>query len=245
MVDEIGMSSAQILCFDDMILKVERQCEESENEYRMMQWLRHKIPVPEILYYEQSQHISYLLMSKLRGEMLCSSCFLTNPHELIRMLAEGLKLLWSVDISSCPCNNAIENKLRLAESRVKDGLCSVDDSEPETYGANGFKSPSELLEWLKCNKPTEEYVFSHGDFCLPNIFSRDGKIEGFLDLGRSGIADRYQDIALCYRSLKDNFDGRYGGKLVADFDISELFSQLQIEPNWEKIHYYILLDELF
>lgn len=62
MVDEIGMSSAKILCFDDMILKVERQCEESENEYRMMQWLHHKIPVPEILLLSHHSGVSLSLV---------------------------------------------------------------------------------------------------------------------------------------------------------------------------------------
>jgi len=115
----------------------------------------------------------------------------------------------------------------------------------ETYGENGFASPAELLEWLIANQPEEDYVLVHGDFCLPNIFMENGTLSGFIDIGSTGIADRWQDIALCYRSLKNNFGGRYRGKVYADFDPDILFDALQIKPDWDKIRYYLLLDELF
>ncbi|GEM_PF-2129092 len=68
---------------------------------------------------------------------------------------------------------------------------------------------------------------------------------GFIDLGRSGIADKYQDIALCYRSLRHNFDGRYGEKVYEGFDVIMFFDELNIVPDWNKIKFYILMDELF
>ena len=45
------------------------------------------------------------------------------------------------------------------------------------------------------NKPKEELALSHGDYCLPNVFFKDGKVSGFIDLGASGVADKYLDIA--------------------------------------------------
>ena len=60
-----------------------------------------------------------------------------------------------------------------------------------------------------------------------------------------GTGDRWQDIALCYRSLVHNYDGKYGGKKYEGFSPKLLFEQLEMEPDWEKIKYYILLDELF
>ena len=88
-------------------------------------------------------------------------------------------------------------------------------------------------------------MISHGDFCLPNIFFEGNRLSGLIDLGHGGVGDRYLDIALCYRSLKHNFDGTYGGKVYEDFDPDGLFVHLGIEPNREKIRYYLLLDELF
>lgn len=246
-VDSVGMSNSQVLCFDDMILKIEKTNEEADHEQVMMKWLGGRLPVPEVLAFERKGGCNYLLMSRLPGKMSCDEIYMENPRQLIHLLAEGLKTLWSVDIEECPLQSGLDWKLRLAKAAVGQGLCSMEDAEESTYGEGGFEDPAALLAWLKENRPEEDLVFSHGDYCLPNLFLQDGKVSGFLDLGRSGIADRYQDIALCYRSLKHNYSGRYGGKVYADADFraESLFEELGIEPDWEKIRYYILLDELF
>ena len=244
-VDTVGMSDSKVICFHDMVLKIENQCEESEKESKMMQWLADKLPVPKVICSEKLNNKNYLLMSKVRGSMSCGSEFLRKPELLVKVLVEGLKMLWAVDISDCPCDSSIVNKLKLAQERVLSNLCSMDNVEQDTYGENGFSSPQELLKWLKDNKPNESYVLSHGDYCLPNIFIDNNKISGFIDLGRCGIGDKYQDIALCYRSLVHNFEGRYGGEVYEGFNADILFHELGIEPNWDKIRYYILLDELF
>lgn len=102
----------------------------------------------------------------------------------------------------------------------------------------------QMLTWLQDNRPEEELVLSHGDFCLPNLFFDEKGVSGFLDLGRCGVADRWCDIALCYRSLCCNFRGDYGDAYPG-LDEDGLFRALGVTPDWERIRYYILLDELF
>ena len=87
-------------------------------------------------------------------------------------------------------------------------------------------------------------MLSHGDFCLPNVFIEDGRVSGLIDLGRAGTADRWQDIALCLRSLRDNARGRFG-TVCPGFDEELLLRRLGMAPDREKIRYYLLLDELF
>ena len=77
------------------------------------------------------------------------------------------------------------------------------------------------------------------------MFLLNDEFSGLIDLGGTGVADKYQDIALCYRSLKHNFDGSYGGEVREEFNPDLLFEKLGIEPDWDKIRYYLLLDELF
>ena len=80
---------------------------------------------------------------------------------------------------------------------------------------------------------------------MPNVFIEDGKLSGLIDLGDTAVNNKWLDIALCYRSLKHNADGTCGEKIYEGFNPELLFEALGIEPDWDKIRYYILLDELF
>lgn len=81
-------------------------------------------------------------------------------------------------------------------------------------------------------------VFSHGDFGDSNIFVKNDQVSGFIDLGRSGKADVWYDIAFCVRSIQNDL-GNEKEYLDLFFDLVE------VDPDWDKIKYYILLDEMF
>lgn len=244
-MDTIGLSDSQVLLFENKVLKIQPDSQESKAEHAMMTWLRDKLPVPECLYHTVENGMDYLLMTRVRGAMACSESNMQHPEDLVQALAEILKRLWQVDISGCPVTWSPENKLSLARTAVERGTVDLNNVEPDTFGPGGFENPRQLLTWLETHKPEMDPVLSHGDFCLPNIFLEDWKLSGLIDLGRSGIADRWMDIAICYRSLKHNYEGVYGGRVYPNFDPCSLFSALGIEPDWEKIRYYLLLDELF
>ena len=243
--DDIGMSEASVLQYKDKILKVQEYNEESANEYRMMLYLQGKLPVPAIHAHEITEGKSYLLMSKCEGQMACVHEYMTNPGMQCRLLANGLKSLWDIDISDCPSDQRLIHKLEQARHNIENNLVDLDNVEPDTFGEKGFKDPMDLLQWLYANMPKEELVLSHGDYCLPNIFGMEEAVTGYIDLGKTGIADKWCDIAICYRSLSHNYSGKYRGKAYSDYDDMLLFRELGIEPDWDKIHYYILLDELF
>lgn len=244
-LDNIGMSGSQVLIFADKVLKIQENSVESEHEVVMLQWLSGKFPVPKVLYHTVENGRSFLLMSRVHGNMSCEKEYLEQPKLLAKILADGLKALWSIDVTDCPVKSGIDEKLAIAQRAVENDEVDMEDAEPETFGANGFSSPKELLAWLENNRPAEEPVLSHGDYCLPNIFVKDGQLSAFIDIGRSGVADKWLDIAICYRSLKHNYDGTYTGEAYEGFCPELFFEELGIEPDWEKIKYYILLDELF
>ena len=63
-IDSIGMSGSRVYLGKNKILKVQEQGEEAENEYRMLQYLQGKLPVPMLYAHEIWEGKSYLLMSR-------------------------------------------------------------------------------------------------------------------------------------------------------------------------------------
>ncbi len=245
-IDSVGMSVSKVLLFEDMVLKIQPENEETQNEHLMMEWLDGKLPVPKVICHEIQDGMDYLLMTRICGKMSCADEYLQDADRLAQILASGLTKLWSIDISDCPCNMNLDRKLKMAEYNVKNHLVDMDNVDPQTFGENGFKNPEHLLDYLCTHRPPEDLVLSHGDFCLPNIILENGRISGFIDLGKMGIADRWQDIALCYRSFRGNCTGKYH-KTSRQFPYHPdlLFEKSGITPDWDKINYYLLLDELF
>lgn len=242
-----GMSGSEVLIFQKYVLKIQPRTIEADNEDAIVKWLGGSIPVPEILMYHVENGTAYTLMSRLEGKMLCDEEFLTSPQRLIRLAADMLRMLWAVDVNECPLRaSRLDERLKAARINVENHLVDLDNVEPETFDPGGFKNPEELLAWLEQNRPQEDIVLTHGDFCLPNLFVNEGKICGFIDLGKMGPADRWQDIAIVLRSLKSNFSGEYnGGKAYFQFEPYMLLDELGIEMDEEKNRYYKLLDELF
>lgn len=244
--DNIGMSGADIILFDDMVLKAESSGCQADREYSILQWLENRLPVAKIIEFEKADGKNYLLMSKLQGEMICSDTSMQSAESVVSLLAEGLKMLWSIDIKDCPYSSRLDERLAAAKYNIDNNLVDLDNVEEDTFGENGFKDVDDLYDFLVSNKPNEDLVFTHGDYCLPNIFAENGSITGFLDLGKAGIADRWQDIALCVRSLKYNLCEIFGCSETEFLNCKRLFyDKIGIEEDKEKLRYYILLDELF
>lgn len=243
--DNIGMSGFTITVFSDCVLKIEDVNPYTEENVAAMRWLAERIPSPRVLAHEVQEGQSYLLMSRIPGKMSCDEAILSQPETLVAALAEGMKLLWRTDAAGCPRLRTLPYLLEEARYRVENGLVDMDNVEPETFGEGGFRDPEHLLAWLEENPVESEPVLAHGDYCLPNVFLLDGKFSGFVDVGDTGLGEKWRDIALCWRSLRSNMDGSYGGKAYPDFDPDVLFPALGIEPDWEQIRWHLLLDELF
>ncbi len=243
-LDTTDLSGSTVAIFDDFVVKSEPVSLESVNHLAMLRWLEGKIPAPVVLETEVREGFRWTVMTRISGEMSCAEAYRTDPNRLVQVLAEAMKGLWTVDLSGCPVDQTPKGKLARAKHIVESGQVDMDLVDPETFGENGFSSPAELLSWLEHNAPACEPVLTHGDFCLPNIFLKDWAFSGFLDLGRSGAGDKWTDIAICWRTLRDNFGGHYGAA-VPGFHPDELFEALGIEKDATKLKYYLLMDELF
>lgn len=237
--NNVGYSKTAVYRFfsttEVFYLKVEPKSGYLNTEYNNLLWLQGKIPVPRIIEWVSEEDIDYLLISEIKGKMLCDDFYLKNPTLAVSLLANGIRLLHSIDVIDCPIHNGLNIKLKEAAENIRLDRVDMDDWESSS---DGFSSPQDLLDFLNNNIPKkEEFVFTHGDYCLPNIFADKDRITGLIDLGRAGVADLWQDVALCIRSLWHNFRTKKYDTL--------LLKELGIPLNMEKLDYYILLDELF
>ena len=148
-------------------------------------------------------------------------------------MATGLKIFHALSIKDCPFDTSTDKTISLVHERIEKDLVDTNDFDDERLGRSAADLTRELLE---ASPNSEDLVFTHGDYCVPNIILQNGKLSGFVDLGNAGMADRYQDLALLERSVGYNF-GREWQKYVFEF--------YGIEPDHEKIYFFQLLDEFF
>ena len=240
-----GMSGATVIEFPDYVLKARPASPASAREVEILSWLQAKnLPSPKIAAHVVRDGTDWLLMTRIRGKMLCDPSVMNNPTLLLDCLAEGLRTLWAADISDCPFERTWASELDQAERAIRAGTYDPSDCEPETFGPGGFESPMALLDWLRKNTPPEQRVLSHGDYCLPNLFTDGRRFTGMIDLGDCGVADPWRDLSLGWRSLKHNSDGHYG-HVYPTVDPDDLFRAAGVNKDEERLRYYLLLDELF
>jgi len=196
-------------------------------------WLQNQLFVPKVVLFAEDENTDYLLLSEISGIDASDDSLSENAADVIEQLAKGLKMVHSLPIESCPFNARLNYKIELAKERILKGLVDESDFDDERAGSRA----EDLFQELLATKPSEEdLVFTHGDYCLPNIILENGKLSGVIDWGNAGVADRYQDIALLTRSVSYNF-GEDWEKIV--------FEIYGIAPDWKKIDFYKLLDEFF
>jgi aminoglycoside phosphotransferase len=209
-----------------------------ELEALKLEWLlKRGILVPEVILYLEEDSFEYLLTAAIPG------CDASNPWNLeevpvvLEVLAKSLKQLHSLEIADCPFNQTLEVKISEAERRMLENLVDETDFDDARLGKTSREVFQEMLE----NRPTsQDLVFTHGDYCLPNIMIHNRRVSGFIDLGRAGIADRHQDLALITRSLESNLNPHFNGW-------SQYFLNQYgiLEPETSKLEFYRLLDEFF
>ncbi|MCY4529078.1 MAG: aminoglycoside 3'-phosphotransferase [Chloroflexi bacterium] len=236
----IGESAADIFRLDGtrqspLYLKVSplRPRRDLLREKERLEWLHGRLPVPEVFAYETDGREEYMVLSALPGRDAASLCGVRSDDELVMLLAQGLRLIHSVPIEQCPFDMSLDQTINQAKRNGRRGLVEDTnfDCEHRRYSA------AEVLEELLSTRPADEdLVFTHGDYCLPNVLIDGEEVTGFVDWGSAGIADRYKDIALVVESLQRNTGRDLQATFCKEYGLTR--------PSAEKIKYYSLLDEL-
>ena len=205
-----------------------------QHESKILSWLKDKLPVPDVISYSFNKKREFLLLSEIQGK---PSHFFGKENQksrIITLLAQGLVLIHSLDITDCPFDNSLTKQMATVRNRIKSGLINEQEFAPIRKG----RTTNSLFEELLATKPqSENLVFSHGDYCLPNILIDNNGISGFIDFGLAGISDKYMDIGICVRSIIYNFGEEWVPFFLKEYGLNVI--------DTDKIAFYQLMDEFF
>ena len=193
-----------------------------------LDYLKDKVIVPEKVFYEKYNGMSYLLTKSLNGIMLCDDYFDDHIMEGIDIIVEAFNALYNIDYSDCVIDETIPVKIKRIEENI--GLIKEEDIKKEIL--DRFHTKQAILKYLKGNMPKQIIGFTHGDMSLPNIYACNGHFSGLLDTEDAGLSDIYYDLVVCEMSIERNYGEEY---------VEVYYEKLGIEKDEFKSDYYGIL----
>jgi aminoglycoside phosphotransferase len=236
----VGKSEAKVYRLDHaeqpalyLKLALHAHVAELHAEHQRLLWLQDRVPVARIVGFDRGNDDALLLTRALTGANALDAAP-RHRAEVVAAFARALRHLHSLPTSDCRFDQGLDTMLQCARRRVDAGRVDESDFDPERKGATA----AELLQLLEQSLPPPgDRVLTHGDACLANVIFDGARFRGFVDCVRSGLADRYQDLALASRSIEHH----YGSELVAVF--FERYGLARIDQ--PRLGFYRLLDEFF
>lgn len=205
------------------------------DEMARLVWLRGRVAVPELVQFVRSPDMAWLLTTAMAGDTI-DTLVEADPGclaALLPSLAAFLRTLHALPIEQCPFNAGAPVRLAAARARLDAGVIDTGDFGDEHNGWTAYQVWDEMATL----RPTVfERVVTHGDFSLGNLLVEAGRVTGMIDVGRVGVADPYQDLAILWHNLEE-FGAGLGDRFLAEYDIDR--------PDRARLAFHLCLDEFF
>lgn len=205
------------------------------DEIARLQWLQKRLPAPRVRRFGGNEACAWMLTTALGGRP-ASECLARNPESrtaIVQAMAEFLQRMHRLPVESCPFRS--DHRVRMFEARrnLEAGLVDVEDFDEQRRGWTAERVWAQLSA-LAPGKV--DSVVTHGDYSLDNIHVSRGRVVGVLDVGRLGVADPYQDLAILWSNLAE-----FGPALQQ----SLLDAYGTPRPDRRRLEFHLCLDEFF
>lgn len=205
------------------------------DEMVRLRWLTRYIPVPAVAHFVRTPDEAWLLMTAMPGKT-AHQILEERPEArpaVVDALATFLRRLHAIPVSECPFNSDHAYRVNRARLRIDSDLVEVDDFDDEREGWTAEQVWGAMHNLLPF---ASDPVVTHGDFSLDNLLMVEDEVVGCIDVGRVGIADRYQDLAILWNFLGE-FDSSLQERLFQAYGIAD--------PDQGKLQFHLMLDEFF
>lgn len=223
--------------FDDLYLKhADAQAASAlADEKVRLEWLGGRMGAPSVVDFVQTSEEAWLLTTAVRGESVFDALRSGEAGQegIVDAAADFLRKLHSIPVESCPFIGDHMHRLASARRNIDAGLVDEEDFDDERSGWTAERVWDALQELLPIES---DLVVTHGDFSLDNLLIRGSEITGCIDVGRLGLADRYQDLAIFWNALGE-FDPIHRTRFLDRYGVSEV--------DEKKLLFFTMLDELF
>ncbi|WP_313537739.1 APH(3') family aminoglycoside O-phosphotransferase [Sphingomonas sp.] len=239
--DRVGQSGCAVYRLarageDDLYLKMAgaETLSDLVDEMARLRWLAAYLPVPPLHGFGLEGDGGWMLTGRLPGR---TAYQLLEEHPaaapaLAGSLARFLRRLHAIPVARCPFSADHALRLAAAKDRMDAGLVEEDEFDDARRGM----SAQDVWGEMGAAMPVAfERVVTHGDFSLDNLLVVNANVVGCIDLGRVGIADRWQDLAILWHSLAE-FGEESAGAMLQAYGIA-------LDP--AKLDFHLRLDEFF
>ncbi|WP_420009148.1 APH(3') family aminoglycoside O-phosphotransferase [Xanthomonas sacchari] len=206
------------------------------DEFARLHWLRGTRGVPRVLHFEADAAGAWLLSEALPGKTAYQWLqeAPAQAERIVQALAEFLRHFHATPIDTCPFDASHPLRLAAAQRRLQAGLVDTEDFDAARAGWSAEAVWQAMTALLPL---ASERVLSHGDYSLDNILlDAPDRVVGVIDLGRAGVADPYQDLAILANCL-DEFGPELADHFFAAYGVAT--------PDLTRLQFHQLLDEFF
>ena len=212
-----------------------RLAEDIADEAARLAWLAGRVEVPTIRHFARTANEAWLLTTAMPGETV-DAVVDGAPDRLpgfLEPLAAFLRRLHALPVVDCPFEAGAPLRLAAARRNLEAGLVDADDFGPDHAG---WTPGSVWEEMMRLRPASFGRVVTHGDWSLGNVLVAGDIVTGCIDVGRAGIADPYQDLAVLWANLEENGAG-LGDRFLRAYGVAT--------PDRDRLAFHLCLDEFF